>query len=138
MGRISFFLYFLEQSDILKIHLVYMFIMFCVFFEFSTSYCGTSIFKIISWPFCELKNILKFSLTIFSLFNNFSKSISFSFSFFISFLFLISLLLIFLLFWLFRSPFILVFLFSILLSTILSSLLLLINISKETLTVYTH
>ena len=136
MGRISFFRNFFDQNNILKIHLVYMFIMFCVFFEFSTSYCGTSIFKIISWPFCELKNILKFSLTIFSLFNNFSKSISFSF--FISFLFLISLSLIFLLFWLFWSPFILVFLFSILLSTILSSLLLLINISKETLTVYTH
>ena len=140
MCRISFFLNFFDQNNILKIHLVYMFIIFYIFFEFSTSYCGSSIFKIISWPFCELKNLLKFSLTIFSLFNNFSKSISssFSFSFFISFLFLISLLLIFLLFWLFWSPFILVFLFSILLSTILSSLLLLINISKEILTVYTH
>ena len=71
-----------------------MFIIFYIFFEFSTGYCGSSIFKIISWPFCELKNLLKFSLTIPSLFNNFSKSISssFSFSFFISFLFLITLL----------------------------------------------
>ena len=95
MCRISFFLNLLDQNNILNIIRVCMFIIFYIFyifFEFSTSYCGSSIFKIISWPFCELKNLLKFSLTISSLFNNFSKSISSSFSFFVSFLFLISLL----------------------------------------------